>query len=215
MTEEYRWPVAVSVVPITTVREKLIMYRKPDGEFPTERLAEGQTISSMAALALDSVGLRVNSSLRQLSAEALPENGPIVRVPHYALFLYKDIDSISEKGNLIKHIIPHVAIEAELDNPLSPSEQLMRKAMKALISDLCGNDHCELLSFVLPEQFTLASAQYAYEAIVGRRVNRTTFRRKLVGVEPPVVVPTGELENEEVGRRRALFYRLNPVLGSH
>jgi 8-oxo-dGTP diphosphatase len=57
---------------------------------------------------------------------------------------------------------------------------------------------------LLPRQFTLRQLQEIHETILGRTLNKDSFRRRLLA--SGLIVPTGKLE-EDVGHRPAELYR--------
>jgi 8-oxo-dGTP diphosphatase len=86
-------------------------------------------------------------------------------------------------------------------------------------------DHAEILGLVvrrlrgkldyapigfelLPREFTLLDLQSVHEAILGRRLNKDSFRRRML--DSGLLAPTGRRE-EDVGHRPAEFYRFRRV----
>jgi 8-oxo-dGTP diphosphatase len=67
----------------------------------------------------------------------------------------------------------------------------------------------ELALELLPKKFTLRELQEVYEAVLGRRLNKDSFRRRVTQTIG-LVRPTGELE-EGVGHRPAELYRARPA----
>lgn len=63
---------------------------------------------------------------------------------------------------------------------------------------------------LLPERFTLRQLQSLHEAILGRQLNKDSFRRRMIATG--LLVPTGERE-AEVDHRPAALYRFDPDRG--
>ena len=83
---------------------------------------------------------------------------------------------------------------------ISPSYGVVSAAKSALES------HCRQLAYeLLPSAFTLRQLQAVHEAVLGRRLNKTSFRRKVLASGE--LRPTGRHE-EEVGHRPAELYEL-------
>ena len=97
-----------------------------------------------------------------------------ISVAYYALINYKDVvprpDSLSDScewytvGKLPKLILDHGEIVSKAVDTLR--DNLDRKLMN-----------------LLPERFTMKELQHAHEAILGRKLRRTTFQRKMLGTE--------------------------------
>ena len=62
---------------------------------------------------------------------------------------------------------------------------------------------------LLPKKFTLRELQEVFEAVLGHRLNKDSFRRRVTQTMD-LVRPTGELE-EGVGHRPAELYRARPA----
>lgn len=61
---------------------------------------------------------------------------------------------------------------------------------------------------LLPEDLTLSELQAVYEVILGKRLDKRNFRRKVLGLE--ILEPTGHTRQEGRGRPAAL-YRFKPA----
>ena len=72
-------------------------------------------------------------------------------------------------------------------------------------------DHDPIAAALLPARFTLRQLQEVHEAILGRAVNKDSFRRRLLSTGQ--LQETGELERE-VGHRPAALYQYDPARGS-
>ena len=97
-----------------------------------------------------------------------------ISVAYYALINYKDVvpkpDALSDScewysiDKLPKLILDHAEIVSKAVDTLRAN--LDRKLMN-----------------LLPERFTMKELQQAHEAILGRKLRRTTFQRKMLGTE--------------------------------
>ncbi len=98
-----------------------------------------------------------------------------ISVAYYALINYKDVvpkpDALSDSctwydiDNLPKLILDHTAI--------------VEKALQTLRANL----NRKLIGInLLPDRFTLGELQKVYEAILGEKIRRTTFQRKMLGM---------------------------------
>ena len=99
-----------------------------------------------------------------------------ISVAYYALINYKDVvpkpDALSDScewyslNKLPKLILDH--------------DQIVRKAIDVLRQSL---DRKLVGMNLLPEKFTMAELQQVYEAILGTKLRRTTFQRKMLASE--------------------------------
>lgn len=97
-----------------------------------------------------------------------------ISIAYYALINYKDVvprpDELSDScewyaiDKLPKLILDHAEIVSKAVDTLRAN--LDRKLMN-----------------LLPERFTMKELQQAHEAILGRKLRRTTFQRKMLGTE--------------------------------
>ena len=97
-----------------------------------------------------------------------------ISIAYYALINYKDVvprpDSLSDScewyaiDKLPKLILDH--------------EEIVSKAVETLRNNLDRK-----LMNLLPERFTMKELQQAHEAILGRKLRRTTFQRRMLGTE--------------------------------
>lgn len=89
------------------------------------------------------------------------------------------------------HPLPHLAFD---------NEKVIRYAEERLRSKL---EYTNVVYSLLPERFTLTRMQQVYEAILGERLDKRNFRRRVVGLG--IVKETGEFE--KVGAHRpAMLY---------
>ncbi len=66
-------------------------------------------------------------------------------------------------------------------------------------------------AFVLPEQFTLPELQHVHEVIIGKSLQKKSFRRRIEQAE--LLIDTGEKRGE--GGRPATLYKLKSNAGQH
>ncbi|GMV84916.1 MAG: DNA mismatch repair protein MutT [Dehalococcoidia bacterium] len=89
------------------------------------------------------------------------------------------------------HPLPHLAFDNE--KVISYAEERLRSKL----------EYTNVVYSLLPERFTLTRMQHVYEAIVGERLDKRNFRRRVVGLG--IVKETGEFE--KVGAHRpAMLY---------
>lgn len=89
------------------------------------------------------------------------------------------------------HPLPHLAFDNE--KVVSYAEERLRSKL----------EYTNVVYSLLPERFTLTRMQQVYEAILGERLDKRNFRRRVVGLG--IVKETGEFE--KVGAHRpAMLY---------
>lgn len=123
---------------------------------------------------------------------------------------------------------------------LIPSENLELKAgqgatdikwaavKKGRVKDKLAFDHAKILAectdrlkskllytslpvHLMPDEFTLAELQAAYEVILGESIEHKSFRRRILGAD--ILEETGKMR--ETGRRPAMIYRRKKGKGTH
>ncbi len=163
--------------------------------------------------------------LEQLYTFGRPDRDPrtrVIAVAYYALVNADKLAAISSpapKAGLQLAKL-HVPWEGEHGGRAEARDEAGRRLPLAF-------DHAQMLGLVvqrlrgkldyapigfelLPRQFTLRDLQNVHEAILGRRLNKDSFRRRLLA--SGLIEATGRLE-QEVGHRPAEMYRFRPPRG--
>jgi len=79
-------------------------------------------------------------------------------------------------------------------------DEIVRVAIERLRSRL---EYTTVVQFLLPDQFTLSDLQKAYEAIIGKEVDKRNFRKKILAAE--VLKDTGKQRKEGTMRPAELY----------
>ncbi len=158
--------------------------------------------------------------LEQLYTFGQPERDPRTRVITVAYYALIDAAKAKPEGDT-----GEVSRLAELKVPWSGERGGVVQAVdeEGRILPLAF-DHAEILGLVvkrlrgklnyapigfelLPREFTLRQLQVIHETILDRRMNKDSFRRRMLG--SGLIVATGKLE-ADVGHRPAELYRFRP-----
>jgi 8-oxo-dGTP diphosphatase len=94
-------------------------------------------------------------------------------------------------------------------DPVQPAfdhDQILAHVVSRLRDQIWRSD---IALELLPRKFTLRELQEVFEAVLGHRLNKDSFRRRVTQTMD-LVRPTGELE-EGVGHRPAELYRARPA----
>lgn len=174
-------------------------------------VALGETLEDAARRALAKVGLDpgVASWLEQLYTFGAVDRDPRGRVVTVAYFGLVPVDrlTVGPAASLAPLVVPW---EGETGGPVTPDDagplafdhaDILGLAVLRLRGKLAWSDVGYAL---LPAQFTLRQLQELHEAILGRVLNKDSFRRRMTATG--LLVPTGEREGE-VGHRPAALYR--------
>jgi hypothetical protein len=97
-----------------------------------------------------------------------------ISVAYYALINYKDVvpkpDALSDSCEWYSvNKLPELILD---------HKEIVSKAIDTLRANLDRK-----LMNLLPERFTMKELQHAHEAILGHKLRRTTFQRKMLGTE--------------------------------
>ena len=155
--------------------------------------------------------------LEQLYTFGRPDRDPrtrVVTVAYYALVdvatLVKQFDE-SKQARLIELAVPWTgeagdAVEARDETGKQlPIAFDHARILGMAVSRLRGKLNYADIGFeLLPRKFTLRQLQTIHETILGRSVNKDSFRRRLIASR--LIAPTGQLE-QSVGHRPAELYR--------
>jgi 8-oxo-dGTP diphosphatase len=94
----------------------------------------------------------------------------------------------------------------ELVKPAFDHDQILGHVVWRLRDQIWRSD---IALELLPKKFTLRELQQVFEAVLGHRLNKDSFRRRVTQTMG-LVRPTGELE-DGVGHRPAELYRARPA----
>jgi 8-oxo-dGTP diphosphatase len=139
----------------------------------------------------------------------------VISVAYYALTSAAKLVPVSQRGSGGTNLATlHVPWEGERGGRVEVRDGAGRRLPLAF-------DHAQMLGLVvqrlrgkldyapigfelLPRQFTLRDLQAIHETILGRRLNKDSFRRRMMATG--LIEATGRLE-EDVGHRPAELYR--------
>jgi 8-oxo-dGTP diphosphatase len=177
------------------------------------RINESLEVATQRVLR-DKTGLK-GIFLEQLYTFGDPKRDPrmrILSVSHMALVpLSKFAGLKAEAGQVASVEVPWegeaggtVALHDEAGQPLSLAfdhAEILGLAIKRLRGKL---DYSPVAFQLLPKAFTLFQLQKIHQAILGRKVNKDSFRRRMLATG--LLEPTGEIQ-QGVGHRPAALYR--------
>lgn len=150
--------------------------------------------------------------LEQLFTFGQPDRDPRTRVitvgylalvphellaPEHGVLADVVVDWLDEEGGPAKAVVGGTELPLAFDHA-----DILGMAVLRLRGRL---SYTPIAYALLPEQFTLRRLQEVHEAILGHRVNKPSFRRKVLGQGE--IVPTGQRETG-VDHRPAELYRL-------
>jgi 8-oxo-dGTP diphosphatase len=153
--------------------------------------------------------------LEQLYTFGDPRRDPrmrILSVAHMALVPQKKFEDLkAEAGQVARVVVPW---EGETGGPvvlLGPNgkplplafdhDQIIAMAVKRLRGKI---DYTSVAFQLLPKAFTLLQLQGIHEAVLGRKLNKDSFRRRMLATG--LLKATGDMQ-EGVGHRPAAMYR--------
>ena len=79
--------------------------------------------------------------------------------------------------------------------------EIIEEAIKTLKEEILKTD---LLKVFFPNGFTLPELQKVYESILGKKLDRRNFRKKMLSLD--MIIPTEE-EEKFVGKKKAKIYK--------
>ena len=103
---------------------------------------------------------------------------------------WMDVDALKDQTLAFDH---HAIIEVAL-------ERLKQKALYSIVP-----------AYALPEKFTLPELQHLHEVLIGKEIQKKSFRRRIEQAE--LLEDTGEKRHE--GRRPAVLYRMKKASGEY
>ena len=159
----------------------------------------------------DKAGLK-KVYFEQLRAFGSPKRDPrmrIITIAFFALTSPNVFEAVQKKkGATLSRIKRNGSLNAlsSTDTPLKLAfdhDDILNCAVEGLRSKL---DHSPVAYQLLPEEFTLRSLQSVHEAIRGKKLNKDSFRRRLLASGE--LIATGSKE-EDTSFRPAELYRFN------
>jgi 8-oxo-dGTP diphosphatase len=132
----------------------------------------------------DKAGLE-NVFLEQLFTFGQPDRDPrmrIISVAHYALVPPQKLEGLST-AKLARVTPKGIELQGQQHDLAFDHNDILQAAVQRIRGKL---EYAPIAVELLPEQFTLRELQEVHEAILGRRINKDSFRRK--------VLASGELE---------------------
>lgn len=163
------------------------------GETALRKLREKTSVTAPYLEQLESVG----------GARRDPR-GWSVTVVYFALIPYSPVAAAGGSSEAVEW----VDAEEALARPLAfDHATLLARAVARVRSKVL---YTLIPAHLIPSPFTLSALQQAYEAVIGRAVEKKAFRRRLENAD--VLEPTGETDSPGAGRPAAL-YRLKASVG--
>lgn len=216
--------VAVDVVILTFHENRLYVLLTQRTEHPFKEVWSlpggfvrmDESLDEAAARVLKHKGGLEDVYLEQLYTFGSVKRDPrmrILSVAYYALVEFGQIKEVAEQAALLE---VEVGWEGETGGPAKVTDAAGDERLLAF-------DHAEILGMaikrirgkleyapigfeLLPERFTLRELQEVHEAILGRRVNKDSFRRKMLASGQ--LRATGELEQGKDFRPAELYRRV-------
>ncbi len=222
--------VAVDVVVLTILEQRLqvLLYRR--GAFPFRDCwalpggfvgLEESLDAAAARLLASKAGLR-GVYLEQLYSFGAPQRDPrtrVISVAYYALVPPRQLEDPARSEVRLAPL--QVPWEGEAGGPVLARDERDRELALAFDhADILGMavlrirgklDYAPIGFALLPPRFTLHQLRQVHETILGRRLNKDSFRRRMLA--------SGQLENtgerqKQVGHRPAALFRHLGELGS-
>jgi len=213
--------VDVALVTATHGSLKALLVRRPippdEGRWalPGGFVGARESLEATARRVLETKGGVHDVYVEQLCTFGAPDRDPrtrVVTVAYYALVDPGRLESLGNDGRTLATL--EVSWRGEVGGPVEARDD--RGTALAL-----AFDHADILGMVvkrmrgklnytpigfqlLPRQFTLRQLQEVHETILGDRLNKDSFRRRMLASGS--LRPTGESE-ERVGHRPAALYR--------
>ncbi len=176
-----------------------------------------EALDRAAARVLHSKAGRKNVFLEQLYTFGAPKRDPrtrVITVAYYALVDHGRLGKPQGQGETTTLGEIHTPWQGEAGGPVEVRDENGEALPLAF-------DHAEIIGMavkrlrgklnyspvgfqLLPADFTLRRLQDVHEAILGRRLNKDSFRRRMLA--SGLLAPTGEREGE-VGHRPAELYQ--------
>lgn len=178
-----------------------------------------ESLDDAARRVLEEKGNITGVFFEQLYSFGDPDRDPrtrVITVAHYALVPYERL--VTAAGRAAERVVAKIVVpwEGETGGSVRVENAAGKKLKLAF-------DHAEILGMavkrlrgkvdyapigfqLLPKKFTLRQLQEVHESILGRKVNKDSFRRRMLASGS--ISKTGELE-ASVGHRPAELYRFN------
>jgi len=156
--------------------------------------------------------------LEQLYTFGSPERDPrghVISITYYALVDHRRFARLSPA---VRHVVATLEVpwEGEAGGPViarDPEGRVLSLAfdhaaiLGMVVKRLRGKlDYAALGFQLLPRRFTLRELQTVHEVVLGRELNKDSFRRRMLA--SGLIEPTGELERD-VLHRPAELYRIS------
>lgn len=167
----------------------------------------------------EKVGME-NAYLEQLFTYGAVNRDPrerVVSVTHFALIPAESLDGLAlENDHLLLAELRHDYDGTDKRRTIAITDEHGKLSLAfdhaTIISDVARRlrgklDYTGIALELLPEFFTLRQAQEIYEAILGQKLTKPAFRRKLL--DRKIIEPTGRREIGSAFRPAELYTRLN------
>lgn len=199
--------IAVDVAVFTILEGKLhvllIQTNKPElaGQWalPGGLISHGEGLEAAVERILKDKANLTDVLYDQLATFGDPKRDPFGRVVSVAYLALVDADRLelrtSSEYSGIRWFPVHKLPALAYDHSL-----IVRRAAERLKSKV---QYTNLARGILPRQFTLTELQRVYEVILGQRLDKRNFRKKVLEVK--LVVPTGKTESGRRNRPAALY----------
>lgn len=176
----------------------LLRFVPPAWEVPTTAMEDGESLEEAAQRLVLTILDRRATYLEQLYTYyelAGLEDSPVVRVAYFALMPAEShpISSNTERWFAV----------TELPSLLSLASEMLAYALRRLRYKL---EYSAVGFHLLPAEFTLSELQHTYEIILGERLDKRNFRRRIL--QAGIIEETSQVRCRE--GRPARLYRYRP-----
>lgn len=163
-------------------------------------VADNESVDNAARRVLRQLTGIKNAFIRQIGAFGEVKRDPgarVISVAYFALLDIEKIDSLKGPGKVVWVDIEHLP-QLGFDHP-----EMIRRAINVMREEILK----EALAFnLLPELFTLTQLQVLVESVMGRKLDKRNFRKRVL--ELPGLTAT-DLIDKQSSKRGAKLFRYN------
>lgn len=163
-------------------------------------VAENESVDNAAKRVLKELTGIQNAYIRQIGAFGEVQRDPgarVISVAYFALLNFEKIE-MSENSGKVEWVDIEKLPELGFDHP-----EMIRQALKVMREKIL----IEALAFnLLPELFTLTQLQSLVESVMGRKLDKRNFRKRVIDL--PGLMTTDKIDKTN-SKRGAKLYRYN------
>jgi len=187
--------ITIKLVSFRIEKDELLVYTK-DGHLPSENIVETDSLDEQVEkIFLKNIGFKLgNNYVEQLYTITNKKNE--ITIGYYVL-LPTDILQIDTQQNWVK---------ASQKN--NPDRQIISYAVQRLQWKI---EYTNVVYSLLPRTFTLSDLQKTYEVILGKKLDKRNFRKKILSLQ--FLKPTGEkrIDNARPAQMYS-FIKRSPII---